>query len=372
MEGVPGFVVGLSGLAVGAVLGFFVRRARLCTFAAIEDATVGGDTRRFKVFAVALAIAILGTQALIVLGLFDPRATPYVPSAWPWLTAMLGGLLFGVGMAQVGTCAFGSLVRLGGGDLRSLVVLLVFGLVAYATVRGIAAGVRTELLDRTALPLPWLRQGDLPGAADFATSLDSRLGLGVVIAGMLSLWALSDQRVWRARRLLVAGVVLGLCVVAGWVATAVLPDPFAADIRPQSLNFVAPVGRTIIGGVLGQVSLLDFGVASVVGAVAGAGTAAWLGDEFRWDAFDDQREMRRHLFGAVLMGFGGVVAGGCTIGQGLTAGSLLALSAPMAVIGMFVGARVVIFFLVGASVGKALLEAAGLGSQAERWLGRRS
>lgn len=372
MEGMPGFTVGLSGLFIGAILGFVVRRAKLCTFAAIEDATVGGDTRRLKAFAIALAIAILGTQTLIALDLFDPRATPYVPAAWPWLSALLGGFLFGIGMALVGTCAFGSLVRMGGGDLRSFVVLLVFGLVAYATFRGAIAGVRVELLDRTALKLPGLRQGDLPGIANFTASFDSRLALSVATAELLLLWAANDRRLWRARRLLVAGVVLGICIVAGWVSTAVLPDPLDADIRPQSFNFVAPVGRAIIGSIQGQGSLGDFGVASVVGAVIGAGAAAWSADEFHWDAFDDQREMRRHLLGAVLMGFGGVIAGGCTIGQGLTAASLLALSAPMAVVGMIFGARVVIYFLVEGAASKALLNAACLESHLDRWRGGRS
>jgi uncharacterized membrane protein YedE/YeeE len=372
MEGMPGFIVGLSGLSIGAILGFVIRRAKLCTFAAIEDATVGGDTRRLKAFAVALAIAILGTQPLIVLDLFDPRTTPYVPAAWPWLAAMLGGFLFGIGMALVGTCAFGSLVRMGGGDLRSLVVLLVFGLVAYATVRGISASVRIELLDRTALPLPWVRQGDLPGIANLSTSFDTRPGLSIAIAGLLLLWATNDRRLWRARRLLAAGMVFGICIVAGWVSTAILPDPLDADIRPQSLNFVAPVGRAIIIGIQGQGSLVDFGVASVVGAVIGAGAAAWSAGEFRWDAFDDQREMRRHLLGAVLMGFGGVIAGGCTIGQGLTAASLLSPSAPMAIVGMLFGARVVIFFLVEGAASKALLNAACLETHVDRWRGRRS
>jgi uncharacterized membrane protein YedE/YeeE len=357
MEGVPGYAVGLAGLSIGTILGFTVRRTKLCTFAAIEDATVGGDTRRLKVFALALGVAMLGTQALVLQGQIDPGATPYVPASFPWLSAALGGFLFGLGMALVGTCALGSLVRVGGGDLRSLVVLMVFGLVAYATIRGVIASLRVDVLDRTALPLPGVKQGDLPSVFDLVLPFDTRLVLSVAAGGSLLAWALVGRKLWRSRRLIGAGAVLGFSIVAGWLATGVLPDPLDGNVRPQSLNFVAPVGRAIYGALLGQVSVADFGVAAVLGVVLGAAVAARGADEFRWEAFDDQREMRRHLLGAALMGFGGVLAGGCTIGQGLTATSLLATGAPVAVAGMVIGARAGIHFLVGGSAGSALLNA---------------
>jgi uncharacterized membrane protein YedE/YeeE len=357
MEGMPSYAVGLMGFLIGAILGYAIRRAKLCTFAAIEDATIGGDTRRLKVFALALAIAMIGTQALVVTGQIDPAATPYVPASFPWLSAALGGLLFGLGMALVGTCAFGSLVRLGGGDLRSLVVLMVFGLVAYATIRGVIASLRIDVIDRAAVPLPGVRQGDLPSALGLLFPFDARLVLSVAAGGALLAWALAERRLWRPRRLIAAGMVLGLSIVAGWLATGVLPDPLDTNVRPQSLNFVAPVGRTIYGALLGQVGMADFGVAAVLGVVVGAAAAARGADEFRWEAFDDHREMRRHLLGAAFMGLGGVLAGGCTIGQGLTAASLFATGAPVAVAGMVLGARAGIHFLVGGSAGSALLNA---------------
>jgi uncharacterized membrane protein YedE/YeeE len=346
MDGFPGFAVGLAGLLVGAVLGFTARRAKLCTFAAIEDAVIGGDTRRLRVFAIAVAVAMLGTQALVGAGLLEPSFTAYVPEAWPWLGAAIGGLLFGIGMALVGTCAFGSLVRLGAGDLRALVVLLVFGLVAQAAVRGTLSFVRTDLIDRAALPLPGLGQGDLPALLALLGLPQARLLAAAAIGAALLWWALKATRQRPVRRLVLAGIVVGLCIIAGWVATAILADPFDTEVRPQSLNFVAPVGRSLLAALFGSGSLADFGVASVLGVIAGAALAARLADEFRWEAFDDAREMRRHLLGAVLMGSGGVLAGGCTIGQGMTAASLLALSAPVAILGMIVGARFGIHLLV--------------------------
>jgi len=365
MEGMPSSVAGLSGLIIGIAIGYAMRRAKLCTFAAIEDAAIGGDTRRLKVFAVALAIAMAATQALIGLGLLDPRMTPYAPPAWPWAGALAGGLLFGAGMALVGTCALGSLVRLGGGDLRGLVVLLVFGLVAQATLRGVLSAARTDLLDRLALPLPSLVQGDLPAALAASGLPLARLLVVLALGAGLLYWALRDARLRRARRLLAAGAVVGLCIVAGWVATAVLPDPIDTEIRPQSLNFVAPVARGLVAGLIGHGVMADFGVASVVGVALGALLAARAADEFRWEAFDDPREMRRHLIGAALMGFGGVLAGGCTIGQGLTAASLLALSAPVAIAGMILGARAGIFVLVEGMSGKALLDTVRPGARVD-------
>jgi uncharacterized protein len=142
-------------------------------------------------------------------------------------------------------------------------------------------------------------------------------------------------------------VVLGFAVTAGWAATVMLVDPFDTPTRPQSLTFVAPVGRALFGLLLNTADHVDFGVATVGGTILGAGLQAWRAGEFRWEAFDDQREMRRHLLGAALMGFGGVCAGGCTFGQGLTAASLLAISAPLAVASMVLGARLGIGLLIG-------------------------
>ncbi|MFG1179219.1 YeeE/YedE family protein [Xanthobacter sp. DSM 14520] len=339
----------LAGLLVGGIAGFCVFRARLCTFGALEDAMVGKDWRRMKVFALALGLAIAGTQALALAGILAPERTNYVPMALPWLGILLGGLLFGLGMALVGTCAFGSLVRLGSGDLRSLVVLMVFGAAAYATLRGVLSGFRVDGLERVALTLPAGTQADLPSLIGRVAGHDLRGWMGALAVLALILPACADRRLWRAPRLMTAGVVLGLGVVAGWLATTLLVDEFAHPTAPQSLTFVSPVARTLFGLLFDQASLAEFGAGSVFGVALGAFAAARRSDGFRWEAFDDPREMKRHLLGAVLMGMGGILCGGCTIGQGLTAGSLLALSWPLAVAGMVVGARLGIALLMEGS-----------------------
>lgn len=346
MDDLNAWWAALAGLAIGIAVGFTTRRARLCSFGAIEDALVGSDTRRLRVFGLALGIALAGTQFLVLTGLLDPQATSYVPSALPWIGIAVGGVMFGLGMALVGTCAFGSCIRLGSGDLRSLVVLLVFGVTAYAMLRGTLADYRIGFGEAWALAIPRSGQADLPALAEPVLGPSSRAVLAAVIAAILISLAVADARLRKARRLLVAGATLGAGVVCGWLATQYLVDEFLQAARPQSLTFVSPVAITLHGMLLDGATLLNFGTGSIAGVILGALAAARVGDEFRWEAFDDAREMKRHLLGAVLMGAGGVLCGGCTIGQGITAGSLLALSFPLAVGGMMLGARLGIAFLV--------------------------
>lgn len=339
----------LIGFGVGTTIGAAVWRARLCSFGAMEDALMGHDWRRAKVFGLALALALLLTQILVFTGYFEPRLSTYVPDRLSLIPIAVGAVMFGFGMAQVGTCAFGSLVRLGGGDLRSLIVLLIFGALAYAMQRGVLAPVRLAAMEKLAVPLPGMTPSTLP---DLLAHFGVR-GAGLILAVAVALLALysiiSDKRLRKARRLLTAGTLLGLGVVTGWLATQTFVDPLETTIRTQSLTFVAPVGRAFFGTLLNALDFADFGVGTVFGVIFGAFLAAVVADEFRWNAFDDPLEMRRHLSGAVLMGIGGVLAGGCTLGQGLTAGSLLALTWPITVGGMLLGARLGIARLVGES-----------------------
>jgi uncharacterized membrane protein YedE/YeeE len=180
------------------------------------------------------------------------------------------------------------------------------------------------------------------------TGSNLRAIMTAAIASPLILFVLLDRRLRKSPRLLIAALTLGLGVVSGWAVTGPLADDFA-QLRLQSLTFVAPVARALSGIVFGT-ELLEFSTLSVPGIIIGSFLAAMLGGEFRWEAFDDQLEMRRHLLGATLMGVGGVLAGGCTIGQGITAGSLLAISWPIALLGMMGGAWFGLTILVEGSV----------------------
>lgn len=349
MQDMSAWILALSGFAIGAAAGFFMRHAKLCSFGAIEDALMGGDGRRLKVFGLALGISILGTHALVLGGVVRPELTSYVPTALPVAAIMIGGLLFGIGMALVGTCGFGSLVRLGAGDLRSLIVILILGAAAYATLRGLFSGFRVGVLESASIAMPDGVQSDIASLTSRAFGFDVRTIVAIILSAILFWLALSDRRLRRAPRLVSAGVALGILVVASWFLTSVLGDEFESPLRPQSLTFVSTIGKAIFAALLNVNNFADFGVGSVFGTIVGSSFAAWRSAEFRWEAFDDDHEMRRHLSGAALMGIGGILAGGCTIGQGLTAGSMLSLSWPIAVGGMILGARVGIAVLVDGS-----------------------
>ena len=253
-------------------------------------------------------------------------------------------------MALVGTCGFGSLVRLGAGDLRSLIVMMVFGAVAYATLRGMFAPVRIEIIERVYWPVPGGLKADLASILTYLGAPQARLAITVAASLVLVAAVLVDRRLRRSPRLLLAGATLGLAVIAGWWVTGVAVDAFETVPRAQSLTFVSPVGRALYAVLTSPAALLEFGIGTLVGVTLGSFLSALYDQEFRWEAFDDDREMRRHLAGAVLMGGGGVLAGGCTIGQGISAGSMMALSWPLAILGMMLGARIGIAFLVEGSI----------------------
>jgi hypothetical protein len=140
--------------------------------------------------------------------------------------------------------------------------------------------------------------------------------------------------------------VVGLGVGAAWLVTGVLVDQVSLIYAPEGLGFVGPVANALQALALQSDAVWTFGTATVAGTVIGSAMASILHDEFRWEAFDDQHEMRRHIFGGAIMGLGGVMAGGCTIGQGITGGSVLALSWPVTVGGMVIGARLGLFYLM--------------------------
>lgn len=347
----PAMAAPAAGALTGFLTGYFVRRSRLCSFGAIEDALIGRDWRRMKIFALALAIAIALTQTMILAGWLDTAKSSYVPLRLPWLSILIGSVLFGLGMSYVGTCAFGSLVRLGGGDMRSLIVILVFSIAAYSILRGVFAPLRIGVLEQVSIGGPGGGQVSLPDVAVYLFgNVHGMVALALVL--LLAGLALGDRRLWRARRLLTAALVLGVGVAAGWFFTGVAADPFAEPpTRLESLTFVAPTARLVLFVGTAEAHVLSFGIASVAGVVAGSLAQALAANEFRWEAFDDHHEMRRHMAGAVCMGVGGILAGGCTIGQGLAAGSMLSLSWPLAVAGIMLGARIGLGFMIEGSIG---------------------
>jgi hypothetical protein len=340
----------LYGFAGGVVLGLAARVGRFCTMGALEDAFLGADRRRLRSWALAIAVAMALSQSLAFAGILDFHHSIYLGSGFAWLGAVLGGLMFGGGMALVGTCGYGTLARIGGGDLRAVVTFLVMAVSAYMAMRGLTGVLRQALID------PWLLSFEATGGmaldsiVDALTGVDSGPALGLLIAAALTTWALKDPKFRAETRLVLSGIAVGLAIVGGWLATGLAgSDPFAPQ-RLESFTFVRPLGDTLIYLMTFSGATVTFGVGSVFGVVAGALAGALFKREFRWEACDDVRELRRHIVGAFLMGTGGVMAFGCTIGQGITAASTLSISAPVVMISIAIGARAGLAWLIEGSL----------------------
>lgn len=329
----------LAGLCGGAVFGAAARSARYCVMGALEDAVYGDDTTRLRMLGVSAGVAMLGAALLAAAGLLDPGESWRLARGFAPAGAALGGLMFGYGMALVGTCAMGALARIGGGDIRSLAVVSVIGVAAVATAAGPLSPFRLWI----APPGPPVES--LAVMAGRATGVAPLLIW--LLAGALTLAAaLVGADVPRQRGPLLWGAAVGVAAIGGWAATAALSQGFSV-MAVDSFSFVEPIGEALLY-VMTEARYIapGFAVGGVAGVTFGAALAAWRRGDFRWETSDDARELRRQLTGAALMGMGGVLALGCTAGQGLTALSILAPGAPVAMLGILLGARAGLFVLV--------------------------
>lgn len=340
----------LVGLAAGVVLGFAARLNRFCTLSALERFWYSGDSSGLRTWVLAAAVAMLATQALAAFGLAAIRESFYLRPYLGLSGAVLGGLMFGFGMAMVGTCAFGAVVRLGGGSLRSLVVLVTLGLAAVSTQRGLMGQVRIALVDDWAIDLTSIGSQSITTLVSRALGIDATVAVVVLIGGGLLAWIFSEPTYRRRWAMIATGTVVGLVIAFGWAATTYFSRISFEPVQIEAGSFSVPVGDVLIHIIAYTGTVPDYGVGLVVGAVFGAVLAAWYRRDARWEACDDARELSRHLAGGALMGVGGVFAMGCTIGQGVTGFSTLALSAPIAFASMLLGARLGLSWMVEGTV----------------------
>ncbi|MHB2267363.1 YeeE/YedE family protein [Aliihoeflea sp. PC F10.4] len=321
------FAIGLVFGAVGQVSGF-------CLMSGLRGWWVEGSGLRIRAFALALAIAILGSQLLDAAGVVRLAGSLYMQPVLPVPLLLIGGALFGYGMVMSNGCGARSLVLLGTGNLRSVLVLLCLGIAAQMTLTGLIA--------------PWRAAGQAVMALQAPVSpptLTTLLGGGfarwiivALISGGLALFAFSHAPFRAAAIHILGGTVVGLLVIAGWYATGVLG---ADDFDPAplaSLTFIAPIGDTIQYVMLATGVRLSFGVAVVTGVVLGALAMALVTRTARLQGFTRPGSMLRYMGGGTLMGIGGALALGCSVGQGLTGLSTLALGSFIAAAGILAGA----------------------------------
>ena len=339
-------IPGLSHLVLWAAFGLAVlfgaiaQRTHFCTMGAVSDIINIGDWTRMRMWAMAMGVAILGFNAMVALGWVEASKSIYAGSRFIWLSALVGGAMFGFGMVLASGCGSKTLVRVGGGNLKSLVVFVVLGVAAYATLRGITAVARVVSVDTVFVAVP--AGQDLPSllaAMTGASRSTLAAGLGLGFGGLLLAWALARPE-GRTPDVLLAGPGIGALVVALWWVSGrlghVAEDPntlqeaFVAtnSQRMESFTFVAPIAYTIDWLILfsDKSKLLTVGIVTTAGVVLGSALYCVATRSVRWEGFRDAQDTADHLIGAVLMGVGGVTALGCTIGQGLSGISTLSLT----------------------------------------------
>jgi uncharacterized membrane protein YedE/YeeE len=324
--------VAWGAFALAFVFGAVGNKTNFCTMGAVSDWVNMGDLNRMRMWLLAIAVALLGSSALQMAGVVDLSKSIYPAPRLLWLSHIVGGFLFGVGMTLGSGCGSKTLIRIGAGNLKSLVVYVFLGLAAYMTLRGLFGAFRVGVLE--------------PASVTFGTGQDLPSLLGVhaavpaaLIGGALIAFAYAGKDFRSSLDYTLGGVVTGLVVVGGWYVSGVLgyveehpetlQEAFIATNsgRLESFSFVAPLAYTLeyLMFWTDTSKIVTNGNASALGVIAGSAVYALATRTFRWEGFRDAEDTANHIVGGILMGFGGITALGCTIGQAVTGISTLAL-----------------------------------------------
>lgn len=341
----PALAVLIGGLIIGFVFGALLQRTQFCVMGAISDMVLFGDQRRLRAWLLAATVAIIATQLLDSAGFIDTGRSRYLGTQINWFTHIAGGLVFGFGMVLAGGCASRNLARAGGGDLRAFVVVLVVASTAFATITGVIGYMRVELAEATGLDIATLGArsqhiGDLVAAASSADRGTIRTTVSVVLLLALIAFVVKDKSFLTSPRHVISGLGVGMLVTAAWLLTSLAYDDFAdRPVSVEALSFVSPLGKALDWLQRATaIGLPGFAAASVFGTLLGAIVAALVSGTFRWQTFADVPDTFRHLAGAALMGIGGVLALGCTIGQGVSGISTLSLGSLLSLLAIAAGA----------------------------------
>ena len=340
MDWTPVYKVSALAFLIGIVFGAVGNKTNFCTMGAVSDWVNMGDKNRLRAWLLAIGLAIVLSQVLQSRGLIDLGQAIYLTTNFGWLGYILGGFLFGIGMTLASGCGQRTLVRVGGGNLKSLVVLLFLGLTAYMTMRGLLALVRVNVIEVTNVSLEAPSQGiGTLIAAAFGMENPTMVSWAAtaIIGGGMILYAMISRDFRRSFDNLLAGIVIGLIIPAGWYVTGVIGFDDFEPVRLESYTFIAPAAESLQYLMTFTGSTISFGVSAVFGVVLGSFLYVILTGKFRLEYFVGRDDMLRHIYGGILMGFGGVLALGCTVGQGITGMSTLALGSLMALVSIVFG-----------------------------------
>src|SRR5262245_6116980 len=322
-------VIGLIFRSVGLLSGF-------CMMSSMRGWLAEGDGRLVRTYALAMGTAIAASQVLAAVGLVDLNKSIYLQPSFSAPVLFLGGLLFGYGMVMSNGCGSRALVLLGRGNLRSLVVVIILAIFAQMTLKGLIAPARIAMVGAS----------QTTAATNSLPALLASLGLSAVAARMIAASALAAALIifafayapFRQSLLQIAsGFIMGFLVTAGWCATSYLGADDFNPVPVTSLTFIAPIADALQYLMLSTGSTLNFGIVTVFAVFAGSLVTALATGRFHLEGYQSPRHMLRSAGGAALMGAGGVMAFGCSIGQGLTGLSTLSLASFIAVAGILIG-----------------------------------
>ena len=332
-------LVAVLAFALAFAFGAVAQRVSFCTMGAVADIVNFGDWQRMRMWMLAIAVAIAGTAVLQATGTIDTAKTIYTSSRVPWLSHVVGGLLFGFGMTLASGCGSKTLIRAGAGNLKSVIVLVFLAASAYMTLKGAFAPIRVNALDALRFDVG-AKTSDLPALAVAAGLGESvRVWLPLIVVVALAAFVFANREFRTSRAYVIGGLVVGAVIVGGWYVSghlgylaedpATLEEKFVATNsgRLESFSFVAPSAYLLELLLLWTDAsrIVTFGIAGVLGMLAGSAAMALATRTFRFEGFASVEDLSNHVIGGVLMGFGGVTALGCTIGQGLSGVSTLAL-----------------------------------------------
>jgi hypothetical protein len=335
----PAQIAVLSGLVIGLIYGAIGLVSGFCMMSGLRGWWAEGDSRLVRTYALAIGVAIAASQLLAARGTVDLGKSIYLQSSFSAPVMFLGGLLFGYGMVLSNGCGSRALVLLGRGNLRSFVVVIVLGIFAEMTLKGLIAPARIAGVQLTQITTKWL---SLPAAlanVGLSASLARMLAASVISAAFI-IFAFAHAPFRRSFGQVAAGIAMGLLVAAGWYATGFLGNDDFNPVPVTSLTFIAPIADALQYVMLSTGSTLNFGIATVGGVFAGSLITALATGRFEFEAFRSPHHMLRSAGGAALMGTGGVMAFGCSIGQGLTGLSTLAVASFIAVAGIMLGTAI--------------------------------
>jgi len=354
----------LWAFGLSVIFGAIANKANFCTMGAVSDWINIGDLNRMRSWLLAIATAVIGVGLLEYAGSIDLSLTisnetsnpPYRSANFIWLRHLVGGLMFGVGMTLASGCGNKTLVRLGEGNMKSLVVLAVMGIAAWWMLFS-NFGYLVFLQWMLPVSVDFSNQGipsqDIAAVAAGLTGAEWGATGGLTVALLaaipLLIWILRSKDFRSNLELVSAGLIIGLLIIIGWYVTAgaggleLIDELEFMDDRPfftgaQSLTFIGPTGHVAQYVKEGFSEIfLTFGVATVLGVVVGSFLYTLLFRKVRIEWFISWNDLSMHVVGAILMGLGGVLAMGCTIGQGITGVSTLALGSILTIIAIIAG-----------------------------------